>query len=151
MGNERARQRKAERKRLKREERRRAVRAAGPLLVSVAGDLPPMSLTLQQFAEPLLDRLPEGSRVEQWKLVLGFAAMVWNAAEAGELLRQDEIKVARRAYGAIGWDEVSVEDDARMLRERKATRFSRERRKIVVVDVAATDTGVRVYAASAMF
>jgi hypothetical protein len=149
MANERARQRKAEKKRLKREERRRAVRTE--VLVSLTSELPPMSLTLQQFAEPLLDKLPEGSRVEQWKLILGFAAIVWNAVQAGDTLRDDEIDVARRAYGAVGWDEAAVEDDARMLRERKAARFSRERRKIVTVEVAPTETGVRVYAASALF
>ena len=152
MGNERARQKKLERKRLKREEKRRAARvAAEPVLVSLPSDLPAMSLTLQRFAEPLLDRLSDHGKAQHWKFVLGFAAMVWNAAAEGEEFRDDELEVARRAYEALGWDETSIEGDARLLRQRKATApFSREARKIVEVDVTATETGVRVYAASAM-
>lgn len=152
MGNERARQKKLERKRLKREEKRRAARAAvDPVLVSLPSDLPAMSLTLQRFAEPLLDRLSDPVEAQHWKFVLGFAAMVWNAAAEGEDLREEELEVVRRAYEALGWDEGSIEEDARLLRQRKATApFSREPRKIVELDVAATETGVRVYAASAM-
>ena len=152
MGNERARQKKLERKRLKRDEKRRVARAESvPVLVSVLSDLPAMSLTLQRFAEPLLDRLPDHGEAQHWKFVLGFAAMVWNAAAEGEELRDDELQVARRAYEALGWDEARMEEDARLLRRRKATaRFAREPRKIIEVDVAATDTGVRVFAASAM-
>ena len=151
MGNERARQKKLERKRLRREEKRRAARAAvSPVLVELPSDLPAMSLMLQRFAEPLLDRLPDDMDAQRWKFVLGFAAMVWNAAAEGEEFRDDETRVARRAYEALGWDEHSIERDARLLRQRKATApFSREPRKIVEVDVTATETGVRVYAASA--
>jgi hypothetical protein len=151
MGNERARQKKLERKRLKREEKRRAARASDPVILSLVSELPAMSLTIEQFAEPLLDRLPDSAVAQHWKFVLGFAAMVWNAAADGEECRSDEFEVARRAYTALGWDEGSVEEDARLLRERKATpKFSKERRKIVGLDAAATEEGVRVYAASAM-
>ncbi len=152
MGNERARQKKLERKRLKREEKRRAARAAAePVLISLPSDLPAVSLMLQRFAEPLLDRLSDGVEAQHWKFVLGFAAMVWNAAAEGEEFRDDELEVGRRAYKALGWDEGCIEEDARLLRRRKATApFSRESRKIVELEVAATETGVRVYAASAM-
>jgi hypothetical protein len=152
MGNERARQKKLERKRLKREEKRRSARAAGdPVLLSLPSDLPAMSLTLQRFAGPLLDRLPDQVEAQHWKFVLGFAAMVWNAAAEGEEFCDDELEVARRAYEGLGWDQDRIEEDARLLRKRKATApFSREPRKIVELEVAATETGVRVYAASAM-
>ena len=151
MGNDRARQKKLERKRLNREEKRRAARTLEPVIVSLASDLPAMSLTIEQFAEPLLDRLPDRPVAQHWKFVLGFAAMVWNAAADGDEFDGDELRVARRAYTALGWDEATVEKDARLLRERKATApFSRERRKIVGLDVAATEDGLRVYAASAM-
>lgn len=152
MGNERTRQKKLERKRLKREDKRRAARAAlDPVLLSLPSDLPPMSLTLQRFAEPLLDRLSDDGEAQHWKFVLGFAAMVWNAAADGEEFRDGELAVARRAYEALGWDEARIEEDARLLLERKLTApFSRESRKIVELQVTATETGVRVYAASAM-
>ncbi len=151
MANERARQKKAERKRLKRNEKRRAARASVPVLLEMPSDLPAMSATLKAFAEPLLDKLSDSTSATAWKFVLGFAAMAWNAAADGEELRADEIETARRAYRNIGWDAVRVEEDARLLRERKAAHFSKEHRKIVGVDVAEMDGRLRVYATSAVY
>ena len=149
MGNERGRQKRRDRKRLKREGRRRAARVATEP-VPVPG-LPAMSLTLERFAEPLLGRLRDRDEAQHWKLVLGFAAMAWNAGADGSDLRDDELRVARRTYAALGWDQAWVEDDARRLFERRAAApFSKERRMVVGVDVAATATGLRVFAASAL-
>jgi len=151
MANERARQKKAERKRLKRDEKRRAARASVPVLLETPSDLPAMSATLKAFADPLLDKLQDSTSATEWKFVLGFAAMVWNAAADREDLRADEVETARRAYRSIGWDADLVEEDARLLRERKAAHFSKERRKIVGVDVVEKDGGLRVFATSAVY
>jgi hypothetical protein len=79
MANERAPQKKLERKRRKREEKRRTLRAATD---STAWAPPPMSPTLKAFAQPLLDRLPEGANADDWKLVLTFAGIVWDLPNA---------------------------------------------------------------------
>jgi hypothetical protein len=128
MANERARQKKAERKRRKREEKRRALRA-GDATVSAP---PPMSLTLKRFAEPLLNRLPDGATADDWKLVLTFAAMVWNAADDDP--RQKALDLGRELFDAMGWD-VDVAEELRRLRARKAAHFGWEPRMVAGVEV----------------
>jgi hypothetical protein len=129
MANERARQKRLERKRRKREEKRRALRTeADPAEWGLA----PMSLTLKRFAEPLLDRLPDEASAEDWKLVLTFAAMVWNATEEG--LSEHVLALGREVFESLGW-QVDAADEVRRLRASKASHFQWEQRRVAGVEV----------------
>jgi len=129
MANERARQKRLERKRRKREERHRALRTEVDAAVWAP---PPMSLTLKRFAEPLLDRLPDKENPDDWKLVLTFAAIVWNTADDGQGERT--LASGRRVFEAFGWDG-DVADEVRRLRARKAAHFQWEQRMVAGVEV----------------
>jgi hypothetical protein len=129
MASERARQKKLERKRRKREEKRRAVRG----VAASAGWVPrSMSLTLKEFAEPLLDRLPDPADPEDWKLVLTFAAMVWNATEDSPSKKM--LTLGREIFETMGWNG-DVGEELRHLRARKAAQFGWERRMVAGVEV----------------
>ena len=98
MATERARQKRLERKRRNREQKRRLLRAEAE---SASCAPPPMSLMLKRFAQPLLDRLPEGASADDWKLVLTFAAMVWNAAD--EAFSERVLALGRDLFEALDW------------------------------------------------
>lgn len=134
MANERARQKRLERKRRKREERRRTLRAEA----DSAGWAPPaMSLTLKRFAEPLLDRLPDKTDPEDWKLILSFAAMVWNGGDEEKLLA-----LGREIFDLMEW-QGNVADEIRSLRARREAQFGWEPRSVAGVEVE--DRGDRMH------
>ena len=130
MATERARQKRLERKRRKREERRRALRAE-PDWVEFSP--PPMSLLLKTFAEPLLDRLPDRTNPDDWRLVLSWAALVWNAFTDGEAVSERALDLGRQLFKSFGWEE-DVTEEVALLRARRE-RFHWERRKVARVHV----------------
>lgn len=144
MANERARQKKLERKRRKREEKRRALRTEPD---SAGWAPPPMSLTLKRFAEPLLNRLPDEANSDDWKLVLTFAAMVWNAADNG--LSEKALALGRELFEAMGWDG-DVGEELRRLNARKTAHFSWEPRMVAGVEVEQRGDTMHIMAASVL-
>ena len=141
MASERARQKRLERKRRKREDRRRASRAEAD---SGAWAPPPMSLILKRFAEPLLDRLPDKTDAEDWKLILSFAAMVWNGTDEEKLLA-----LGREIFDLMEW-QGDVADVIRGLRARKEARFGWEPRLVAGVEVEDRGDTMHVVALSAL-
>jgi len=144
MASERARQKKLERKRRRREEKRRALKLG---LDPGFRAPPPMSVTLKRFAEPLLERLPDDAKAEDWKLVLNFAALVWNAAEDG--LTDKMVSLGQELFEAMGW-EGEVREELRLLRARKAARFGWEPRSVAGVEVERRGDIVHIMAASVL-
>ena len=142
MANERARQKKLERKRRKREERRRALRLETGEWVPQ-----PMSVTLKHFAEPLLDRLPDDADADDWKVVLNFAAMVWNAAEDG--LSDKVLSLGRDLFETMGWED-NVAETLSDLRARRAAQFGWEPRSVAAVEVERRDDTMHILTASAL-
>ena len=129
MVNERARQKKLERKRRKRQEKKRSLRTAlGPVLFAP----PPMSTTLAEFAAPLLDRVPGPPSHEDWKLVLNLASMVWNAVDGG--LNEAVIRAGQRVFDFFGWKD-DVGEELRRLLARKRAHFSWEPRLVAGIEV----------------
>jgi hypothetical protein len=141
MARERARQKKLERKRQKREERRRALRTGAD---SASRDLPPMSLTLKRFADPLLDRLPDKEDAEDWKLILSFAAMVWKGTDEEKLLT-----LGREIFDLMEW-QGNVADEIRGLRARKEAHFGWEPRLVAGIEVEDRGDTMHVVALSAL-
>ena len=141
VASERARQKKQERKRRKREARRRALRSEADSDWSAP---PPMSLTLKRFAEPLLDRLPDKDDAEDWKLVLSWAAMVWNGSDEEKLL-----DVGRGIFELMEWKE-DVPEEIRRLRVRRESEFGWESRLVAEVEVEDRGDTMHIVAVSAL-
>ncbi len=128
MANERARRKKLEQKRRKREEKRRALRAEAG---SATWAPPLMSLTLREFAEPLLERLPGEENPDDWKLVLSWVAMVWNVDDE---VSERTIALGQEVFESFGWQE-DVAEEVRRLRARKKELFHCDPRRVVGVEV----------------
>lgn len=91
-----------------------------------------MSLTLKRFAEPLLDRLANDADAEDWRLILTFAAMVWNSPDDGPT--EKALALGRELFEAMEW-EGDPADEVRRLHARKAAHFAHEPRLVARVDV----------------
>jgi len=144
VANERARQKRLERKRRKREERRSTLRVEAD---SSEWAPPPMSLTLKRFAEPLLNRLPYKEDAADWKLVLSWAAMVWNNAE--EAPSESVLNLGRDIFEMMEWKE-DVAKEVQRLRARKAAHFGWEPRLVAGVQVEDRGHMLHVVALSAL-
>jgi hypothetical protein len=144
MANERARQKKLERKRRKREEKRRGLRAG---LHSGGWAPPAMSLTLKRFAGPLLERLPDDADADDWKLVLNFAAVVWNAPDDDP--SEKVLALGRELFDGMEW-EGDVAEELRHLRARKVAQFGWEPRMVAAVEVEQQGDTIHVMAASVL-
>jgi hypothetical protein len=145
MPQERARQKRLEKKRRRRAARlqeRRGDPAPLPLM-------PAMSETLRRFAMPLLDRLDDEPDAEAWNMVLGFAAFVWNAATRGEDVDEETIAFGRQLFAELGWTDDPV-DQANQLRDRKVALFGDEQWIILNVETALDGDIMRVFALSAL-
>ena len=145
MSGERARQKRLERKRRKREERRRLARRGGH---APAFPVPPMSDVLTRFADPWLERLLSRAGGDRAKYVLQLAALIWNAAVAGERLWPSDLDAGRLLFALLDWPE-DFEDEAGKLFLRKAFLFPGDRRFVLDVEVAREGGALRVYAQSA--
>jgi predicted alpha-1,6-mannanase (GH76 family) len=147
MPNDRRRHQRAQKKRARRAHRKEKQRPSGGASTLLApGEFwsemplalaPKISETLIDFAEPLLEKLPDDAGLKSYQGAFAPASAIWNALAAEEdgpadgARRLDAIKHAMAPELA----ESAFDDLVNTLRWRKAMHFPGDRRLVLRVDV----------------
>jgi hypothetical protein len=137
-----------ERKRLKREEKRRnrRPRPGDPTILLQA--LPPMGVTLLEYARPLMNRLPADHGPDEVQALLAFASMFWNS-----VLDEDEVDeaipiIVRKLVKQLQMSHTEANRLSEALLDRRVQLFGHDPRIVTNVEVARDTEGLRVRARS---